>query len=117
MKDASNDTSSWAELALMRELQLPAVEMARFLQLSAPALQRCIEKDGFSREHRSRLHRLATAMDRVQRVLGDRERAIAWMRSSNRALNFSTPLALMQTKSGSAQVYGVLLRIEQGRFA
>jgi uncharacterized protein (DUF2384 family) len=56
-------------------------------------------------------------LDRAERVLGDRARANHWMISANRALNFSAPLTLLESKSSIERVYGVLLRIENGSFA
>lgn len=114
---ATREVSEWSATALVRDVQLSPTELARFLRLSAPAYQRCVAKDGFTRDHRSKLLRLATVLDRAQRVLGDRTHATYWVTNANRALNFSVPLALIETKSGTDRVYGVLLRIEDGHFA
>lgn len=102
---------------LVDRLRLPPAELARFLRLSAPAFDRALHGDRFTRDHRSRLLRLVLVLDRAQRVLGDRTRATDWLKASNRALGFSAPLALVDTKAGTERVYGVLSRIEDGRFA
>lgn len=100
----------------------PAVEVnpadvARYLGLSTPGFQRRLLADRFTRDHRSKLLRLATVLERAQRVLGGRARAVTWVTSNNRALGFSPPLALMGTRPGAARLLELLLRIETGRFA
>jgi len=117
MASAVAQDSSWSAAALVGEVRLSPAELARFLQLSAPAFDRCLQQNRFTRGHRSLLRRLATVLDRAQRVLGDHARATQWMTSANRALNFSAPLALIETTSGTERVYGLLLKIEEGRFA
>jgi len=101
----------------VRDVRISPTELARFLRLSAPAFDRCVAHNRFTRDHRSKLLRLSTVLDRAQRVLGDRASATNWVTSANRALSFSVPLALIETRSGTERVFGVLLRIEDGRFA
>lgn len=102
---------------LVRECRIEPSEIARFLQLTAPAFDRCLRQDRFTRDQRAKLLRLSAVLDRAQRVLGDRARAIGWLTSANRALGFSAPLGLIESRSGTQRVYGVLQRIEQGHFA
>jgi len=98
-------------------MRLAPPDIARFLRLSAPAFDRCMQQERFTRDQRSQLLRLATVLDRAQRVLGDRARALHWLTSANRALSFSSPLGLLDTRAGTERVYRVLLKLESGRFA
>lgn len=107
----------WSTAALIRGSHIEPAEVARFLGLGAPAFHRCMERDRFSRGHRSKLVRLVGVLDRADRILGSRVRAIQWLISSNRALGFSAPLVLLDSRAGLARVQGVLLRMETGCFA
>jgi hypothetical protein len=51
---------------------------------------------------------------RALEVFGDSERALAWMREQNPALNNETPLHAIQTEEGRADVLNILGRIEHG---
>ena len=109
--------SGWSASALVRETRLEPAELARYLRVTSLAFDRCLDRDRFSRDQRSKLIRLTAVLDRAERVLGDRARANHWLISANRALNFSAPLTLLESKSSIERVYGVLLRIESGSFA
>lgn len=108
---------AWSAAAFIRESRIEPADVARFLHLEAPAFHRCMERDRFSRDQRSKLARVMTILNRAERVLGGRAQAIRWLIGSNRALNFSSPLVLLDSKSGLERVHGVLLRIEIGGFA
>ena len=58
--------------------------------------------------------RLACVVARAVEALGDPERAGAWLVSPNRALGGRTPVALLDTDEGAAEVEAVLIRIEHG---
>lgn len=107
----------WTASALVRETRIEPAELARFLRLTAPVFARNMVGERFTRAHLSKLTRLVTILDRAERVLGDRARAVLWVRSSNRVFGFSTPLDLLETRSGVDRVCGVLSRIENGQFA
>lgn len=97
--------------------QLSSSELARALNLSEPAYLRRKAKDRFSRADRSQLVRIGLVLERAQRVLGARARGMEWLKSPNRALFFSAPLALLGSKEGGQRVYAVLARMEEGTFA
>jgi putative toxin-antitoxin system antitoxin component (TIGR02293 family) len=113
--DAANP--AWSAAALVRDMPMEPAVIARFLRLAAPAFSRCLARDQFTRDRRSKLVRLATVFNRAERVLGGRARAIEWLISSNRALSFNTPMGLLESRTGLQRVLDVLLRIEQGSFA
>lgn len=100
---------------LLRAIGLSRPELGRFLGLTAPALDRCMARSGFTRDHRKRMTRLARLLDRASRVLGDRASAQAWITTANRALNFSAPIALLESTSGTLQVTDLLFKIEAGK--
>ena len=102
---------------LVEATELSGTQLARLLGLSAPAYERLRLKDNFSNSQRTKLARVVNVVERAQRVLGGRARAQQWLLHSNRALRFSTPLALLETREGTQRVYGVLTRIEAGTFA
>lgn len=112
-----SSTVAWSAAAFIRESHIEPADVARFLRLEAPAFHRCMTRDQFTRDHRSKLARVMTVLNRAERVLGGRAQAIRWLIGSNRALNFSSPLVLLESKSGLERVHGVLLRIEIGGFA
>lgn len=51
---------------------------------------------------------------RALEVFGDSDRALAWMREQNPALNNETPLHAIQTEEGRVGVLNILGRIEHG---
>jgi len=51
---------------------------------------------------------------RVLEVFGESERALAWMRAQNPALNNETPLHAIQTEEGRLCVLHIIGRIEHG---
>ena len=71
----------------------------------------------FSRSETTRLLRIADVLARVERLLGDRNRGLQWIRNENRALDFKSPLAHLETIAGTKRVLALLRRMEDGRFA
>jgi putative toxin-antitoxin system antitoxin component (TIGR02293 family) len=107
---------SGAAIAIMAT-QLSSSELARALNLSEPAYLRRKAKDSFSRADKSQLVRIGLVLERAQRVLGAKARGMEWLKSPNRALYFSAPLALLDSKEGAQRVFAVLARMEGGTFA
>ncbi|MCC6533168.1 MAG: DUF2384 domain-containing protein [Burkholderiales bacterium] len=109
--------SAGSTSAIVEAIALPAMELARVLGLSGPDYERRRQDDMFSRAQRRTLVRLLAVIERAQHVLGDRSRALQWLRHPNRALHASAPLALLGSNAGAERVYAVLMRIEAGTFA
>lgn len=61
-----------------------------------------------------RVYRLARVVAMAEAVLGDVEKARAWLLRPNRALAHVTPLSLLDTDEGTRQVEAVLGRIAYG---
>jgi putative toxin-antitoxin system antitoxin component (TIGR02293 family) len=58
--------------------------------------------------------RLVRVAVRAEIVLGDRQTALDWLESPNRALEGQTPLALLDTDLGAEEVLQVLGRLKEG---
>ena len=102
---------------LVEATGLSATQLAHLLGLSAPSYERRRLTDNFSTTQRNKLARIVSVVERAHRVLGGRARAQQWLTHPNRALRFSTPLALLATPEGMQRVDGILMRIEAGAFA
>jgi uncharacterized protein (DUF2384 family) len=61
--------------------------------------------------------RTASALAKAIDTLGDREKAVHWLTSSNRALGGEVPIALLDTSAGAHEVEAVLDRVEYGVYS
>jgi len=61
--------------------------------------------------------RLVRVFDRAVEVLGTRDRATEWLRTSNDALGGDAPRTWLDTDAGTAEVLRVLGRLEHGVFS
>ena len=61
--------------------------------------------------------RISNLYDRAIEVLGDQERAEAWLKKPNKALGMKTPLQYAETESGAREVENLLGRLEYGVFS
>ena len=64
-----------------------------------------------------RLYRLVHIAAKAEEVFGTTDKASKWLVHSNRALNDSMPLELLDTDEGTRQVEAVLGRLEHGVFS
>ena len=60
------------------------------------------------------LDAIVTVTARALEVLGDREKALRWLRTPLSSLSGRTPLSMLNTSSGIVDIEDVLGRIEQG---
>jgi putative toxin-antitoxin system antitoxin component (TIGR02293 family) len=63
-----------------------------------------------------RFLRFIRTLARAEQVLGDKEAALAWLRTANRSLASTAPEDLLDTDIGAQSVMDVLGRIEHGVF-
>ena len=93
-----------------------ADEIAAIIGLSRATAyrQKARSEAGLRAVYSDRACRLARVMALAQSVLEDEEKARAWFREPNRALNGERPLDLLDTETGSAQVVRVLNQLEHG---
>ena len=60
-------------------------------------------------------HKITTdVIDRASEIIGSEEKALRWMGTPIRALDFATPISLLGTKKGGALVNRVLGQMEHG---
>src|SRR6266852_403727 len=100
--------------ALMRASGLTLKELSETLDLSPRSLQRRRRSGRLARFESDRLYRLARIVALARQSLGDHERAVRWLKRSNRALGGLAPLAGLDTEPGARQVENVLGRIAYG---
>lgn len=53
-------------------------------------------------------------IERAVQVIGTREEALRWLGTPVRALNYATPISLLNDAAGSDQVEAVLTKLENG---
>lgn len=99
---------------VMRASGLTLRELASALDLSARSLQRRRRSGRLARLESDRLYRLARIVAIANEYLGDRGRAIRWLKRPNRALGGLPPVAAMDTELGARQVENILGRIAYG---
>ena len=61
-----------------------------------------------------RAYRLARVVVLANRVFGDTSKAFMWLRMKNATLGGNTPIASLQTETGSRLVEELLIRIDHG---
>ena len=89
-------------------------ELASALDLSPRSLQRRRSSGRLARYESDRLYRLARIVAIANDFLGDRERALRWLKRPNRALGGIAPVEAIDTELGARQVENVLGRIAYG---
>lgn len=99
---------------LMRASGLTLKELAGALDLSPRSLQRRRSGGRLARHESDRLYRLARIVAIANEYLGDRERALRWLKRPNRALGGVAPVAAIDTELGARQVENILGRIAYG---
>jgi len=100
--------------ALMRASGLTLKELAGALDLSPRSLQRRRRTGRLARFESDRLYRLARTLALARQSLGENDRAVRWLKRSNRALGGFAPIAAMDTELGARQVENILGRIAYG---
>jgi putative toxin-antitoxin system antitoxin component (TIGR02293 family) len=99
---------------LMQASGLTLKELAGALDLSARSLQRRRSAGRLAPHESDRLYRLARIVAIAGEYLGDRERALRWLKHPNRALGGLAPVAAIDTELGARQVENILGRIAYG---
>ncbi len=105
---------------LARALGLKTEEQVRIFDLSPATLGRVRgSKDSrlLSPGTSDRLFRAAAVAALAEDVFEGRERAVAWLRVPNPALQGKTPMELLDTDIGSRRVETVLRRLEYGIYS
>jgi putative toxin-antitoxin system antitoxin component (TIGR02293 family) len=95
-------------------LQLSVPEAVRLLHMPARTLARRRQTRKLGADESDRLYRIARVAAQAFAVFGAEDKATAWLRRPNRALNGEQPFDLLDTDVGSRQVEDILGRIEHG---
>jgi putative toxin-antitoxin system antitoxin component (TIGR02293 family) len=98
---------------VMRASGLTLQELATALDLSSRSLQRR-RRGRLARFESDRLYRMARLLALARESLGEGERAVRWLKRTNRALGGLAPLAAIDTELGARQVENLLGRIAYG---
>jgi putative toxin-antitoxin system antitoxin component (TIGR02293 family) len=99
---------------LMRSSGLTLKELAGALDLSPRSLQRRRRSGRLARYESDRLYRFARIVALADESLGDRDRAVRWLKRPNRTLGGVAPIAAIDTEPGARQVENILGRIAYG---
>lgn len=100
--------------ALIGRSGLTLQEVASSLDLSTRSLQRRKHEGRLARYESDRLYRLARLLALAEYFIGDREKAIGWMKRPNLVLGGVAPLKVLDTELGARQVENILGRIGYG---
>jgi putative toxin-antitoxin system antitoxin component (TIGR02293 family) len=95
-------------------LQLTVPEAATVLHMPPRTLARRRLARRLAADESDRLYRVACVAAHAVVALGSEEKAAAWLRRPNRALDGEWPIHLLDTDVGARQVEDVLGRIEHG---
>jgi len=98
---------------VMRASGLTLQELASALDLSSRSLQRR-RRGRLARFESDRIYRMARLLALARETLGESERAIRWLKRTNRALGGLAPIAAIDTELGARQVEDLLGRIAFG---
>lgn len=98
---------------VMRASGLTLQELASALDLSTRSLQRR-RRGRLARFESDRLYRMARLLALARETLGEGERAVRWLKRTNRALGGLAPIAAIDTELGARQVENLLGRIAYG---
>jgi putative toxin-antitoxin system antitoxin component (TIGR02293 family) len=115
LRDAVKAGLPYASLeALINKFGLARQEAAAALHLPQRTIARRKKEQKLRADESDRLLRLARVSAEATAVLGSEEKAVQWLRRTNRALGNQAPLKLIDSDIGTRQVEEVLGRIEHG---
>lgn len=100
--------------AVMIKYGLAREEAAALLRLPQRTIARRKKEQRLRADESDRLLRLARVVAGAAEVLGSEQKAVKWLRTSNRALGNQVPLELLDNDIGALQVEEVLGRIAHG---
>ena len=119
-----------ADLAALVEERLPVAAISALMEhgvlekeiysviVPRRTLQhRRARKERLSREESDRAVRLARLAALNEKVFGDREAGMHWLRSPKKRFHGRTPMAMMETEAGSRLVEEALYQIDEGMAA
>jgi putative toxin-antitoxin system antitoxin component (TIGR02293 family) len=91
------------------------MELAGSLAIPKSTLMRMLERrNRMAAGDSDRVYRLAAILALAEEAIGDREKALRWLRQSNQVLGNQTPLRALETEIGVRRVEQILGRIAYG---
>lgn len=103
--------------ALGRELEISRRELARIAGVAERTLIRKIQSGRLTADQSERMNRVARLLARAIEVLGNKERALRWLKTPRSYFGGKPPLDFVDTELGSHEVFNLLGRIEHGVFS
>jgi putative toxin-antitoxin system antitoxin component (TIGR02293 family) len=103
--------------AVAKHFDIPRRALTTVLGLPERTIARRKREGRLRASESDRLFRVARVAALAEEILGDKEKAVRWLRRPNRALGGKTPLAALDTDLGASQVETVLHRVEHGVFS
>jgi len=100
--------------AVRERLRLSLPEAATVLHMPPRTLARRKQTRRLDAHESDRLYRIARIAAHAFAVFGTEDKAAAWLRRPNRALNDEVPIHVLDTDVGARQVEDLLGRIEHG---
>ena len=102
---------------LQREMEVSAKRLAEVTRIAGRTLNRRRKEGRLQPSESERLLRVGVLFDRALEVLGEKEAARHWFKTSNKALGGRSPLEFADTEPGAREVEELLGRIEHGIFS
>lgn len=117
--DLLRDVESGFRMEAIDALHASGLRPSETERLIAPlrTLQRRHLGERLSRGESEAVLRVARILIHAEMTLGSRERALAWLRRSNRSFGDAAPLTLLATEAGGRRVEDLLLRADHGQMA
>lgn len=103
--------------ALASAFHIAKKDLLALLRVPPRTLARRKRARRFEADESDRLFRIGRIAVQAEEVLGDREKAAAWLQEPNRALGGRTPLRQLDTDLGAREVEDLLLRIGHGVYS
>jgi putative toxin-antitoxin system antitoxin component (TIGR02293 family) len=103
--------------ALAAAFHIAKQDLLALLRVPPRTLARRKRARRFEADESDRLFRIGRIAVQAEAVLGDREKAAAWLQEPNRALGGRIPLRQLDTDPGARQVEDLLLRIAHGVYS
>lgn len=102
---------------LGRELEVSRKELARIAGVAERTLIRKIQAGRLTADQSERMNRVSRLLARAIDVLGDKERALRWLKAPRSYFGGNPPLDYVDTELGCQEVFNLLGRIEYGVFS
>ena len=103
--------------ALGRELEISRKELARVAGVAERTLIRKIQEGRLTADQSERMARVARLLARAIEVLGNKNRALRWLKAPRSYFGGQPPLDFADTELGCQEVVNLLGRIECGVFS